>query len=129
MDFKFVSYGLFSKKQNILLQHMHKEVWILTNTCGNNLNTKTRLKSHGYRPEGRFRSMTNVFGPFQLCFQPVLNIRYHYTYYEIFGRTTKLPSPYKVRRSTKFRYFVCNRIEPLHERHENSVEMNSRATP
>ena len=38
MDFKFVSYGLFSEKQNILLQHMHKkEFWILTNKCGNNL--------------------------------------------------------------------------------------------
>ena len=38
MDFKFVSHGLFSGKQNILLQHMHKkEFWILTNKCGNNL--------------------------------------------------------------------------------------------
>ena len=38
MDFKFVSHGLFSEKQNILLQHMHKkEFWILTNKCGNNL--------------------------------------------------------------------------------------------
>ena len=36
MDFKFVSQGLFSEKQNIL-QHMHKkEFWILTNKCGNN---------------------------------------------------------------------------------------------
>ena len=36
MDFKFVSHGLFSEKQNIL-QHMHKkEFWILTNKCGNN---------------------------------------------------------------------------------------------
>ena len=38
MDFKFVSHGLFSEKQNILLQRMHKkEFWILTNKCGNNL--------------------------------------------------------------------------------------------
>ena len=38
MDFKFVSHGLFSEKQNILLQHMHKkEFGILTNKCGNNL--------------------------------------------------------------------------------------------
>ena len=38
MDFKFVSHGLWSEKQNILLQHMHKkEFWILTNKCGNNL--------------------------------------------------------------------------------------------
>ena len=37
MDFKFVSHGLSSEKQNILLQHMHKkEFWILTNKCGNN---------------------------------------------------------------------------------------------
>ena len=38
MDFKFVSHGLWSKKQNIPLQHMHKkEFWILTNKYGNNL--------------------------------------------------------------------------------------------
>ena len=38
MDFKFVSHGLFSEKQNVLRQHMHKkEFWILTNKCGNNL--------------------------------------------------------------------------------------------
>ena len=38
MDFKFVSHGLFSEKQNILLQNMHKkEFWILTNKCRNNL--------------------------------------------------------------------------------------------
>ena len=45
MDFKFVSHGLWSEEQNILLQHMHKkEFCILTNKCGNNLlNTKTRL--------------------------------------------------------------------------------------
>ena len=34
----FVSHELWSEKQNILLQHMHKkEFWILTNKCGNNL--------------------------------------------------------------------------------------------
>ena len=38
MDFKFVSHGLWSEKQNIHLQHMHKkEFCILTNKCGNNL--------------------------------------------------------------------------------------------
>ena len=38
MDFKFASHGLWSEKQNILLQHMlKKEFWILTNKCGNNL--------------------------------------------------------------------------------------------
>ena len=38
MDFKFVSHGLWSEKQNVLLQHMHqKEFLILTNKCGNNL--------------------------------------------------------------------------------------------
>ena len=38
MDIKFVSHGLWSEKQNILLQHMHKkEFWILTNKCENNL--------------------------------------------------------------------------------------------
>ena len=38
MDFKFVSHGLWSEKQNILLRHMHKrEFLILTNKCGNNL--------------------------------------------------------------------------------------------
>ena len=37
MDFKLVSHGLWSGKQNIL-QHMHKkELWILMNKCGNNL--------------------------------------------------------------------------------------------
>jgi hypothetical protein len=38
MDFKFVSHGLWSEEQNILLHHMHKkEFWILTNICGNKL--------------------------------------------------------------------------------------------
>ena len=38
MDFKFASHGLWSEKQNILLQHMLiKEFWILINKCGNNL--------------------------------------------------------------------------------------------
>ena len=38
MDFKFVSHGLWSEKQNILLQHMRKkEFWNLTNKCENNL--------------------------------------------------------------------------------------------
>jgi hypothetical protein len=38
MDFKFVSHGLWSEKQNILRQHMHKkEFWILANKCGNQL--------------------------------------------------------------------------------------------
>ena len=38
MDLKFVSHGLWSEKQNILLRHMHKkEFWILTNKCWNNL--------------------------------------------------------------------------------------------
>ena len=37
VDFKFVSCGLWSEKQNIILQHMHKkEFWIFTNKCGNN---------------------------------------------------------------------------------------------
>ena len=38
MDFKFAFHGLWSEKQNVLLQHMHKkECWILTNKCRNNL--------------------------------------------------------------------------------------------
>ena len=38
MGFKFVSHKLWSKKQNILRQHMHKrEFWILTNKCANNV--------------------------------------------------------------------------------------------
>ena len=38
MGFKFVSHKLWSEKQNILRQHMHKrEVWILINICGNNV--------------------------------------------------------------------------------------------
>ena len=38
MDFKFISKGLWSKKQNNLFQRMlEKEFWILTNKCGNNL--------------------------------------------------------------------------------------------
>ena len=36
MGFKFVSHKLWSKRQNILRQHMHKrEFWILTNRCRN----------------------------------------------------------------------------------------------
>ena len=38
MGFKFVSHKLWSKKQNILRQHMHKrKFWILTNKPGNNV--------------------------------------------------------------------------------------------
>ena len=38
MGFKFVSRELWSKKQNILRQHIHKrEFWILTNKSGNNV--------------------------------------------------------------------------------------------
>ena len=45
IDFKFVFHGLWSKKQNILLQHMHKkEFWILTNKCGNNLKHKNEAE-------------------------------------------------------------------------------------
>ena len=45
MDFKFVSHGLWSEKQNILLRHMHKkEFWILTNKCGNNLKHENEAK-------------------------------------------------------------------------------------
>ena len=45
IDFKFVSHGRWSEKQNILRQHMHKkEFWILTNKCGNKLEHE---KGHG----------------------------------------------------------------------------------
>ena len=45
MDFKFVSYELWSEKPNIFLQHMHKkEFWILTNKCGNNLKHENEAK-------------------------------------------------------------------------------------
>ena len=45
MDFKFVSHGLWSGKQNNLLQHMHKkEFWILTNKCGHNLKYKNEAE-------------------------------------------------------------------------------------
>ena len=38
MGLKFVSHGLWSEEQNILLQHIHKKkFWILSNKCGNNL--------------------------------------------------------------------------------------------
>ena len=43
MDFKFVSHGLWSEEQNILLQHMHKkEFWPINVELS--LNTKTRLR-------------------------------------------------------------------------------------
>ena len=46
MNFKFVSHGLWSEKQNILLQHMHKkEFWILTNKCGNNLKQENEAEA------------------------------------------------------------------------------------
>ena len=49
MDLKFVSYGLWSEKQNILLQHMRvKEFWILTNKCGNNLKHENEDGGHGH---------------------------------------------------------------------------------
>ena len=60
MDFKIVSQGLWSEKQNIL-QHMHKkEFWILTNKCGNNLKHKNEaeepwLSSHGNPRAGPVR--------------------------------------------------------------------------
>ena len=45
VDFKFVSHGLWSEKQNMLLQHMHKkEFWILTNECENNLKHENEAK-------------------------------------------------------------------------------------
>jgi hypothetical protein len=59
MDFKFVSHGLWSEEQNILLQHMHKkEFWILTNKCGNKLKRENEVE--GPRgamppPQPRFR--------------------------------------------------------------------------
>jgi hypothetical protein len=49
MDFKFVSHGLWSEKQNILRQHMHKkEFWILTIKCGN----KLKHENEAERPRG-----------------------------------------------------------------------------
>jgi hypothetical protein len=48
MDFKFVSYGLWSEEQNILRQHMHKkEFWILTIKCGNKLKHENEAKGSG----------------------------------------------------------------------------------
>ena len=45
MDFTFASHGLWSEKQNILLQHMlKKEFWILTNKCGNNLKNENKAE-------------------------------------------------------------------------------------
>ena len=45
MDFKFVSHGPWSEKQNILLQHMlKKEYWVLTNKSGNNLKHENEAK-------------------------------------------------------------------------------------
>ena len=45
MDFKFVSHGLWSEKQNILLQHMDKkEFCILTNKCENNLKHENEVE-------------------------------------------------------------------------------------
>ena len=45
MDFKFVSHRLWSEKQNILLQHIHKkEFWILTNKSENNLKHENEAK-------------------------------------------------------------------------------------
>ena len=45
MDFKFISHGLWSEEQNILLQHMHKkEFSILTNKCGNQLKHENGAK-------------------------------------------------------------------------------------
>jgi hypothetical protein len=57
MDFKFVSHGLWSEEQNILLQHMHKkEFWILTNKCGNNLKHENEVEPRGaMAPQPRFR--------------------------------------------------------------------------
>ena len=56
MDFKLVSHGLWSEKQNVLLQHMHKkEFWILTNKCGNNLTYQTRLNSLGHYSRRNYR--------------------------------------------------------------------------
>ena len=45
MQFKFVSHGLWSEEQNILLQHMHKkEFWILINKCENKLKHENESK-------------------------------------------------------------------------------------
>ena len=46
MDFQFVSHSLWSEKQNILRQHMHKkEFWIFTNKCRNNLKRSNGLSA------------------------------------------------------------------------------------
>jgi hypothetical protein len=51
MNFKFVSHGLWSEEQNILLQHMHKkEFWILTHKCGNQLKHENEVKGPGQFP-------------------------------------------------------------------------------
>jgi hypothetical protein len=48
MDFKFVSRGLWSEEQNIVLQHMHKkEFWILIIKCGNKLKHENEAKGPG----------------------------------------------------------------------------------
>ena len=48
IDFKFVSHGLWSKKQNILRQHMHKkEFWILTIKYGNKLKHEKEAEAPG----------------------------------------------------------------------------------
>ena len=69
MDFKFDSHWLFSEKQNILLQHMHKKnfgSWLINVEII--LNTKTRLWSHdfpGLRPGKHWNSRENKTHYFQ----------------------------------------------------------------
>ena len=63
MDFKFVSHKLWSVKQNILRQHMHKiEFWILTIKCGNKLKHENKAKGPG--PLASFSCLIKLISTF-----------------------------------------------------------------
>ena len=58
IDFKFVSRGLWSEKQNILRQHAHqKSFWILTIKCGHKLKHENEAEGPWplLDPQPRFR--------------------------------------------------------------------------
>jgi hypothetical protein len=50
-DFKFFSHGLYTDKQNILLQYMHEnEFFILSNKCGTKLKHENEAPGHNLEP-------------------------------------------------------------------------------
>jgi hypothetical protein len=58
----FVSHGLWSEEQNILIRHMHKKFWILTNKCVNKLKHENEAKGPFGKRKARMFPGSNKSG-------------------------------------------------------------------